>query len=165
MLRKCVLLLLFSFISMGVVTNLSSTTIIRADLPELVQDAESIALGTVTDKECSWIVGDGNHKLIYTTYALEVEELIKGYTTQNSITFKVVGGEVGDVSLKVPSAPHFEIGERVIVLLWPDGYERLSDVVGWSQGDFHVVDGIVVERNVPLDEFIAHLTNIIMMED
>jgi hypothetical protein len=165
MLKKGILILLFTIFSMGIAPNLSSTTLIKSELPELIQDSETIALGTVVGIECNWMVGDGNQKLIYTTYTLEAEEIIKGSSTQSSITFKVVGGAVDDVFLKVPSAPHYDIGDRIIVLLGPEGYERLSDVVGWSHGDFHVVDGMVTERDEPLEDFVAQLTAYIYLEE
>ena len=163
--KKCLFVLIAAVFAAGALSQLSSTTLVKRALPELVRDAETIALGTVTGKESGWYIGDGDEKLIYTVYALQVEQIVKGDPEQETITFKVVGGTVDDVSLAVPSAPHYESGERVIVLLGPKGQEWLSDVVGWSQGNFHVVDGKVVERGEPLESFMKLLAKHAAMEE
>lgn len=165
MLRKSISIIIFCILAMGAVSELPSTTLMKAELPELVQNADLIVLGTITGSECSWMLGDGDQKLIYTTYTLEVEESLKGTTAENRITFKVIGGEVNDVVLNVPSTPHYDIGERVVLLLGSDGVNRLSDVVGWTQGSFHVVDGMVVEQGTTLDDFLARLSDYVQMEE
>jgi hypothetical protein len=163
--KKCLTVLLALSFVVGVISNLSSTTLLRKELPQLVQEAETIALGTISGRECGWFVADGGENLIYTVYTLQVEEIVKGDAQRETITFKVVGGTIGDLTLAVPSTPHYDTGERVIVLLGPAGAEWLSDVVGWTQGNFHVVDGIVVERNEPVESFLNLLANHAAMED
>lgn len=163
--KKCLVVLLAFVVAAGAISKLSSTTLLQRELPEIARDAQTIAFGTVVGKESGWFIGDGDEKLIYTTYTLRVEEIIKGNAQQESISFKVVGGTVGEVSLFVPSAPRYEPGERIIVLLGSDDQEWLSDVVGWTQGSFHVVDGMIAERGETLESFLNLLAKYAAMEE
>jgi hypothetical protein len=112
-------------------------------LRDLCAGATRIVVGQVTHLRPEW---EGN--LIVTRVHLSVESDLKGGGDAVAV-FKVPGGNVGKVGLRVSEAPRFQVGERVVVFLRPGVCP--CDVYGWHQGKLTVVDGKIVElRNASL---------------
>jgi hypothetical protein len=112
---------------------------IQLSLPQLIQGAETIALGTVTRQVSAW---NATHTAIFTDVTMEVEEAMKG-TVGPEVTFRIAGGEVGDIGMRTSTHPMFRIGERVIVFLHTEG--STAQLFGLKQGKFTVSDGTVTQ--------------------
>jgi hypothetical protein len=135
--------------------NGGSTTLLHMDMDDLVIEADHIVLGTIVGKRSEWNVNYMQQRsLLYTVYTLEAEKTLKGEANGN-IEFRVVGGEDESSFLMVPAAPHFEVGERVVLFLRSPIPDSVTDVIGMEQGRFTVVDDTVVENGMELDDFLS----------
>ena len=138
-------------IGVGLWPGVGATAMYQLSLKQLSQGAETIVLGTVTDQVSAW---NDLHTAIYTDVIIEVEEAIKG-AVGPEVTFRIAGGEVGDIGMRTSTAPTFHIGERVIVFLRTEG--STAQLVGLQQGKFTVSDGTVTQGGqvVPVPDFRA----------
>ncbi|GEM_PF-1307375 len=140
-------------------STISATTLVRKDMDDLIIEADQIVLGTVLGKDSEWSVNYlQNRSLIYTTYTVQVEQMVKG-TPHPTVQFRCVGGETDSGVLVVPSAPHFEVGERVVLFLRSRIPDAVCDVVGFEQGRFTVKDNVIIENGMDLDDFLAFVSN------
>jgi len=120
-------------------------------MEDLARKADTIVLGTVTQKESAW---DARHMAIYTTVTLAVEQVLVGTATE-FVTLQVAGGSVGRMGMRTSTDAVFWEGERVVVFL--DTSAVPSTVVGMQQGKFTVKDDTVtgIGEAWRLEEFIT----------
>lgn len=116
---------------------LRATTVERLTLDDLVRKAQSIVQGKVRGSRTHW---SSNGKTILTTYTIDVEETIKGYSAR-TVELTTVGGKIGDLTLFVSGMPAFQKGEDAVVFIEKSGV--FSTVVGLSQGKFSIERGEV----------------------
>ena len=135
----------------GLCPGLGVTAMIRLSLEQLSQRAETIVLGTVTYQRSAW---NSQHTAIYTDVSVEVEEAMKGVAGPE-VTFRIAGGEVGNVGMRTSTDPTFRVGERVIVFLRAEG--STAQLVGRRQGKFRVNNDTVTQEGqvVPVADFRA----------
>ena len=73
---------------------------------------------------------------------LEIQILERLHSTgdvANNVVVRTLGGEVGNIGMKVSGTPQFTLGEEVIVFLRNDPVDPTQfQVIGMSQGKFHV---------------------------
>src|SRR4051812_41051946 len=81
------------------ITAARATTVIPPSFDQLVQDAELIIQGTVSDVKSQWI-GEGGQRHIVTFVTVNVEDAVKG-DPGASYTLRMLGGTVGDETLEV----------------------------------------------------------------
>jgi hypothetical protein len=138
-------------VGVGLCPGLGVAAMIRLSLPQLIQGAETIVLGTVTHQVSAW---NATHTTIHTDVVLEVEEAMKG-AVGPEVTFRIAGGEVGDIGMRTSTHPTFRIGEQVIVFLHAEG--STAELFGLQQGKFTVSDDTVTQDGqvVPLPDFRA----------
>jgi len=103
----------------------------RLPMDTMLNHSEQVVRGEVAEVTPEW-ADDG---LIWTVVTLDVEETLER-TAATQVQFRVPGGTVGDLSLAVPGAPSFQLGQDVLVFL--DG-DRLR---GFGQGAFLVQEGV-----------------------
>ncbi|MBI4471928.1 MAG: hypothetical protein HY646_04620 [Acidobacteria bacterium] len=115
-----------------------ATTVVKMDLPEIVQKSDRIVEAVVESVESRW---DADRKLAFTYVTLRVAEDFKG--TGSTITLKLLGGTVGALTVTVPGMPRFTPRERAIVFLrrQPD---VTYDLVGLNQGVYEIVGDFAV---------------------
>lgn len=111
----------------------AATTMLRIDLPELAQTADTVVHGTVRRMESRW---SGDRRRIVTDVEIEVTETLKG---QAGSTVLVVqpGGRVGDIGQLVQGLASFTEGEEVVVFLERRGTSAFR-VTGMAQGKYQV---------------------------
>jgi hypothetical protein len=138
-------------IGVGLWPGVGATAMYRLSLQQLSRGAETIVLGTVTDQMSAW---NDLHTAIYTDVRVEVEEAIKGVVGPE-VTFRIAGGEVGNIGMRTSTDPTFHIEERVIVFLRAEG--STAQLVGLKQGKFTVSDGTVTQEGqvIPVPDFRA----------
>jgi hypothetical protein len=138
-------------LGVGLCPDLGTTAMIQLSLPQLIQGAETIVLGTVTHQVSAW---NATHTAIYTDVVLQVEEAMKGMAGPE-VTFRIAGGEAGDIGMRTSTHPTFRIGERVIVFLYTEG--STAQLFGLKQGKFTVSDGTVTQdgQEMPVPDFKA----------
>ncbi|WP_025769735.1 hypothetical protein [Thioalkalivibrio sp. HK1] len=127
---------LFSLIGICLVGSALAASVIQVQFPELVEDAEKIAVGTVGDIT---VVHDAAQDgLPVTRVRFDSLNWWKGGNDERTITVEFVGGEMPDGSvIHVAGMPVFKVGEEHL-LFWKDGRRYINPFVGWWQGHYKV---------------------------
>jgi hypothetical protein len=115
--------------------RVSATTVIPPTFDQLVNQAELIFQGTVTDSRSVW-EGEGGQRHIETYVTFQVEDSVKGQPG-GSYTIKMLGGTVGDETMEVTDTPKFKVGDREILFV-EHNYDQFVPLVGIDHGRFHV---------------------------
>jgi hypothetical protein len=112
-----------------------ATTVIAPTFDELVNEAELIFQGSVTDVRSQWI-GEGAERRIVSYITFQVEEALKG-APGDSYTIRMLGGTVDGYTMGVTDAPTFKMGDRDILFVEHNGTQFIP-LVGIMHGRFHV---------------------------
>lgn len=105
------------------------------ELEELTAEAERIVLGRVLFSE-SFVRPGGQ---IGTWHRVAVEREIRGRAPdEQEIIIETLGGQVGDIGMRVEGEPTFEVGERVLVFVHGGGPYKAFRPVGMGQGVMRV---------------------------
>src|SRR5438105_8402498 len=113
----------------------TATIVVSPTFEQLVQQAELIFQGTVTDVRSVW-EGEGAQRHIDTYVTFQIDENVKGNTTA-SYTIRVLGGTVGDETMEVTDTPKFKVGDSEILFVEHNN-EQFVPLVGIGHGRFHV---------------------------
>ena len=94
----------------------SATTLIRQGLDRLVHDNELVVHGKVLDIYSYW---NGDHSFILTDIDMRPLSVIKGRAAGDAsdVTFTVMGGAVGDVTVLLVGGPDLVPGSEYVVFL------------------------------------------------
>ncbi|HEY2614068.1 MAG TPA: hypothetical protein VGI42_00020 [Chthoniobacterales bacterium] len=126
------LLLLCALIALP---DLRATTVIPPTFDQLVNDAELIFQGAVTNVRSEWIGEGAEHRIVtYVTFA--IEDPLKGAPGQ-SYTIRMLGGTVNGQTMEVSDAPRFKMGDRDILFVEHNG-SQFVPLVGIMHGRFHI---------------------------
>jgi hypothetical protein len=112
-----------------------ATTVIPPTFEQLVQQADVIFQGTVTNIQSIWS-GEGAQRHIDSYVTFQVEDSIKG-NANSSYTIRMLGGTVGSETMEVTDAPKFNVGDRDILFV-EHNEEQFVPLVGIMHGRFHV---------------------------
>jgi hypothetical protein len=112
-----------------------ATTVIPPTFDQLVQQAELIFQGTVTDMKSVW-EGEGAQRHISTYVTFQVEDTVKG-NPGKSYTIRMLGGTVGDLTMEITDTPKFHKGDREILFV-EHNYDQFVPLVGINHGHFRV---------------------------
>ncbi len=119
----------------AVVSIASATTVIPPTFEQLVNEADTIFQGTVSNVQSEW-TGTGSDRHIQTRVTFAVEDAIKG-RPGSSYTVSMLGGTVGDRTMEVTDAPQFKVGDRDILFVEHNGTQFIP-LVGIMHGRFRV---------------------------
>jgi hypothetical protein len=122
----------------GLIASLSSvhaTMVIPPTFDQLVQQAEVIFQGTVTNVRSVW-EGEGAQRHIDTYITFQIDDTLKGKTS-GSYTIRVLGGTVGEDTMEVTCAPKFQVGDRQILFVEHNG-EQFVPLVGIMHGQLRI---------------------------
>ncbi|PYL15409.1 MAG: hypothetical protein DME30_11485 [Verrucomicrobia bacterium] len=131
---KAKYILLFAAVVIAL-TGATATTVIPPTFDQLVQQAEVIFQGTVTDVRSAW-EGEGAQRHIDTYVTFQVGNTLKG-APGGSYTIRVLGGTVGQDSMEVTCAPKFQVGERQILFVEHNG-QQFVPLVGIMHGQLRI---------------------------
>jgi hypothetical protein len=105
------------------------------DLEELVAKSDRIVLGRVLFSEC-FIRPDGQ---LGTWHRVEVTRELRGHAPdETEVIVETLGGQLGDLGMRVEGEPSFEVGERVLVFIRDGGPYSAFRPVGMGQGVMRV---------------------------
>ena len=126
------LLCSFLFVSAGMLpTPLLATTIIEQTFPDLVHQAEVIAVGTVTGIQEQW---DATRQAPITNVTFSHLTVLKGDPGGESITLEFLGGHTPDgMVLAIAGVPRFSMGEKHVVFC-AGNHRDFCPLVGLWQG-------------------------------
>jgi hypothetical protein len=123
-----------------------TTTVLRIELPALVEQADTIVQGRVERLDAQW---DERRKIIFTNIQIRVDEQLKG-AAQPTVLVRQLGGKVGSLNMSISGMPAFRPGENVIVFLKRNP-EPTYHVVGLSQGKYQIADDFATNNAAGLD--------------
>ena len=109
-----------------------ATTLLKLDLAALERHSEQIVAGQIVRLEARQDQGR-----IFTQVTLRVERAYKGQAKPAAeLTFRQLGGRLGDVATYVPGQPQFRVGEQVLLFLERPQPGLALVVTGMAQGKF-----------------------------
>ena len=112
-----------------------ATTVIAPTFDELVDQAELIFQGKVTDVRSMW-AGEGGQRHIVSYVTFQIEDSLKGDSGQ-SYTIRMLGGTVDGETMEISDAPKFAVGDKDILFVQNNGSQFIP-LVGIMHGRFHV---------------------------
>jgi len=137
---------------------LYSTTMIEFTNQDLAVDSDIILQGKVTSM---WTEFGANGRYIYTYGTVAVDRVVKGYIEGDQYTIKIPGGTIGSSMMIVEGTAEFSVGDELLLFLVDDeSFE--SNVLGWHQGRFNIVDGVVVQNGETVNNFIHEIESLII---
>jgi hypothetical protein len=114
-----------------------ATVLVPLDTRALAERADRVVLGTVESTTPRWT---SDHQAIYTDVTIRVEKTYKGTLKPgDTVVVRREGGVVDGIGMRVYGAPHFTVGEEVVVFLEKRGGATYT--VGMTQGKLRVVIG------------------------
>ena len=132
------LLAIFTFALLG--ATVPATTVVPPSFDQLVEDAQLIFEGKVTDVRCEW-AGQGAERVIVSYVTFEIEDALKGSPGTN-VTLRLLGGTIGNETITIADAPVFQKGDRDILFVENNGSQFIP-LVGIMHGRFRVQpDGV-----------------------
>jgi hypothetical protein len=140
----------------GNVSAQTSALLQRLSLAELTNQADLIALGTVTDAGSYW---NEQGTSIFTDISVSIEDVVKGDVAGNQLTVRLPGGQTGNITQLVTDIPTFTIGEKVFLFLQRQEGDTWL-VVGGFQGKYIVENGDILGQGKSLPELISDIEKI-----
>ena len=105
------------------------------ELEELAAESDRIVLGRVLFSE-SFLRRDGQ---IWTWHRIEVEREIRGDApADDEVIVETMGGQIGEIGMRVEGEASFQVGERVLVFVHGGGPYKAFRTVGMGQGVMRV---------------------------
>ena len=127
---------LLPLVLIGVATvRVTATSVVAPTFEQMVQQAELIFQGSVTDVRSIW-EGEGAQRHIDTYVTFQIEDSVKG-NASSSYTIRMLGGTVGDETMEVTDTPKFKVGDREILFVEHNN-EQFVPLVGINHGHFRV---------------------------
>ncbi len=107
----------------------------QLSLEDLVRHSDTIVEGQVVR---TWTAMDSENRFIWTHYEIRVSNRLKG-PAQATVEIGEPGGTLNGVTLLVPGATPYNLGEQISVFLYrtPIGYLRTTN---YGQGKFILSD-------------------------
>jgi len=126
-------------------------------LDEIIESADVIVMGKVTDMRSEWGVRSfTKSRIIYTYITISDVDYIKGQGGRELLIY-IPGGSVGDVGLGVSDAPFFKLGEEVILFLGAPERDGARSIPELFQGKYTIVNGMILEKGIPLSSFLQEI--------
>jgi len=104
--------------------------------PNLVRHAEQIVRAQVIAVSCRWD-DSAQGRLIHTYVTCRILRSLTG-SQQDSVTLRLLGGQVGDARMVIPDMPTFEVGGTYILFIARNG-RAFCPLVGVMHGSYRVV--------------------------
>lgn len=136
---------------------LRATSVVPPNFSELVDEADAIYRGHVTDVQSRRVAAPDGGGVIKTFITVAVERVIKGSEVAET-KLEFLGGTVGDETLEVGGMPHFAVGDRGIVFVQNNG-TQFCPLVRMTHGRYRIerhqatgTDYIARDNRAPLKD-------------
>ncbi len=113
-----------------------ATTLRPMDVSELIDRSELIFTGVAIDRQVA-TSRDGRYPFTFITF--NVQSVLKGDVDGSQLTLRFEGGDIGDEHIEVVGMPRFDRDASYLLFVADNG-KAISPVVGWSQGQFELLD-------------------------
>jgi hypothetical protein len=138
-------------LALAALSPVYGTLVPRLSFEELVGQSDVVAHGRVASIRVAW---DAERENIWTHYEIALDEALKG-SPGRTVEIQEPGGELDGVRMEIIGAPHYELGEEVVVFASPTPAGLRT--CGWGQGRF-VVEGEPGQKRVRNDLGDVQLT-------
>lgn len=124
-----------ALLALGLAAPASATIMVPLSLEDLTGDAAAIVRARVVESSAAW---DEGRQKIWTTTVLDVSETVwSAAPVGRQVRVRTLGGEVGDMGMKVAGTPVLKLGEEVLLFLRADSkVAGAFAVIGMNQGRF-----------------------------
>jgi len=128
-----------------------------SSLRQLARRADLIAFGHCQSAQSGW---DEQHRFIVTTIRFQPRRTFKG-TAGDSVTVKVLGGQVGDQAMTASQSTAMRTGEEAVLFLQRSRFGDYFVIAGGADGKLPVVRSTrsgrpLIRGALSLDDF-GHL--------
>ncbi len=120
-----------------VFSSASATTILEMDIDKVAADAEFVFEGAVINSETRQ---DSNSGIISTYVTFQINDIVKGDYSGNSVELKFMGGVFNGQIVEVSGMRIPEMDEQGIYFVESMSRDLINPLIGWSQGHFIIVD-------------------------
>lgn len=138
---------------MPITTVYSNSLMLKGTPVELAKDADYAIVGTVSDMTPIRVSMSqpGDDDVVFTDVTLTVESDVFGNYDEETINFRILGGEADRLRLVAEDSPKLRLGERLFVLIGEDPENYTFDgknyLIGQAQGALKVTaDGQLVDK-------------------
>ena len=115
----------------------SATTILGMDIDEVVADAEFVFEGEVINSETRQ---DTNSGIISTYVTFQINDILKGDYTGDSVELKFMGGVFNGEIVQVSGMRIPQLTEQGVYFVESLSRDLINPLIGWSQGHFIIVE-------------------------
>lgn len=132
----------------------------QVTMDEMLQQCQFVFEGKVLALEAK----ENSQKRIHTYVIFEIQDIIKGEHSSDTITLSFLGGTVGDVTMGVSDMKVPQVGERGIYFVESLERPQVHPLYGWSQGHFLVqpddtgVDRVMTSNEQPVTEVMKDMS-------
>ncbi|RME67896.1 MAG: hypothetical protein D6781_12205 [Verrucomicrobia bacterium] len=113
-----------------------ATTVIPPSFEELVARADLVVDGEITAVRSELSERQGR-PVVHTYITVEVLDVLKG-SAPEPLELRMLGGTVGDLTMKIDGAPEFHVGDRDILFIVGNG-QQFFPLVGIMHGLYRIV--------------------------
>ncbi|MGB7293549.1 MAG: hypothetical protein WBD99_15375 [Thermodesulfobacteriota bacterium] len=95
---------------------------------DVANRSDNIVVAKCISTESRW---NEQGSLIFTYVTFQIQDTVKGNSTDENLTLRFLGGRVGDTVQTVPDMPQFSENEEVMLFLAPrnkSGYQTLTSI-------------------------------------
>ena len=133
----------------------AGSTFLHVSRAELSAKAQAVVVGEVVEVRSFW---HESGRIIVTDATVAVEQAVVGQSPALT-TVRTFGGTVDGFTVEAHGFPKFELGQRLLLFLEPDGRAKeVRRVLGYQEGMYRVViDDSGAEIAVPTVDAGAHL--------
>lgn len=131
-----------------------ASSVRQITIDEMLQQCQFVFEGTVLTLEAE----ENSQKRIHTYVTFEIQDIIKGEYSSDTITLSFLGGTVGDVTMGVSDMKVPQVGEHGIYFVESLERSQVHPLYGWSQGHFLVqsddtgIDRVMTNKEQPVTE-------------
>lgn len=118
-------------------SSASATTILGMDIDKVVADAELVFEGAVINSETR---RDNNSGIISTYVTFQIDDVVKGDYSGDSLELKFMGGVFNGEIVEVSGMRIPEMAEQGIYFVESMSLDLINPLIGWSQGHFIISD-------------------------
>mgnify|MGYP005841120653 CR=1 FL=1 len=121
-------------------------TIKEASLEELTSESVLVVRGTIVEQFSQW---DADHRNIYTYNTMEIQQVLRGNISSETVMVRELGGTVGEVTAEVNGLRYLNTGDDVILFLRETDENNVYKIHSFTLGKFNIVSegGAIVVKN------------------
>ena len=130
-------------------------SVVTRSFDELVQRADLVLVGTVSEVHSEFAAGGLDQNTIFSYVNFSDLQVVKGQAGSEPYVLRVPGGVVGRFAQDYPGIPAFQTGQRYVVFIRGNRHDFFP-VVGITQGVFRILSNAQGQQVVVRDDHIGH---------